>query len=72
MRLYGRFFIKVPINSLNYFFFNSQALADIVARFADNAKEWQTTFFNAWEKLQMNGYNVEDLTIAPENGNLQA
>jgi hypothetical protein len=43
-----------------------------VARFADNAKEWQSTFFNAWEKLQMNGYNVEDLTIAPENGNLQA
>jgi len=49
-----------------------EALADIVARFADNAKEWQSTFFNAWEKLQMNGYNVEDLTIAPENGNLQA
>ena len=43
-----------------------------MAKFAEDTEDWQFTFFNAWEKLQLNGYNVEDLTIAPENANLQA
>ena len=33
---------------------------------------WQKTFFNAWEKLQLNGYNLEDLKEAPVNGQLMA
>ena len=47
-----------------------EALADIVAKFAEDHDAWTESFFDAWEKIQLNGYSVEDLTEAPENGNL--
>ena len=47
-----------------------EALPDIVENFADDHDDWQNTFFVAWEKMQMNGYNEGDLVPAPENGNL--
>ena len=47
-----------------------EALPDIVEKFADDHDDWQKTFFNAWEKMQMNGYDQADLAISPENGNL--
>ena len=49
-----------------------EGLADIVALFADDHDIWQDTFFTAWEKLLMNGYSANKLTVAPANGNLQA
>ena len=49
-----------------------EASADIVAKFADDHDEWQTSFFDAWEKMQLNGYDKHDLTTAPENGQLLA
>ena len=45
-----------------------EALPDIVEKFADDHDDWQKTFFNAWEKMQQNGY--EQLVSAPSNGNL--
>ena len=48
------------------------ALADIVDSFAKDSQAWQETFFNAWEKMQINGYELDDLTVAPPNGNLIA
>ena len=47
-----------------------QILPDIVEEFAENHDLWQDTFFEAWEKLQLNGYNLEDLKEAPSNGQL--
>ena len=48
------------------------ALADIVDLFASDRQAWLETFFNAWEKMQLNGYDPEDLTEAPSIGNLIA
>ena len=45
-----------------------ETLPDIVAKFADDHDDWQKTFFNAWEKMQQNGYG--NLVSAPSNGNL--
>ena len=47
-------------------------LADIVDLFAKDSQSWQETFFNAWEKMQINGYELDDLTVAPPIGNLIA
>ena len=49
-----------------------QSSADIVAQFANDHDHWQTTFFTAWEKMQLNGYRVDELTEAPPNGQLLA
>ena len=49
-----------------------EALADIVALFADDHDVWQATFFDAWEKMQTNGYELDELTIGPPNGEIQA
>jgi len=46
--------------------------AEIVAKFAESNDEWSKSFFDAWEKMQLNGYKKEDLTEAPENGQLLA
>ena len=48
------------------------ALADIVDLFAKDSQAWQEVFFNAWEKMQINGYELDDLTVAPAIGNLIA
>ena len=48
------------------------ALADIVDLFASDRQAWLETFFNAWEKMQINGYDLDDLTEAPAIGNLIA
>ena len=48
-----------------------EALADIVALFADDHDVWQETFFNAWEKMQSNGYESDELVEGPDNGQLQ-
>ena len=47
-----------------------EASADIVAKFADDNDEWSKSFFEAWEKMQLNGYDKQDLAESPENGNL--
>ena len=47
-----------------------EATADIVAKFAEDHEEWQKSFFDGWEKFQLNGYNIEDLTESPNNGQL--
>jgi hypothetical protein len=49
-----------------------EALGDIVESLAEDNHYWQEIFFNAWEKFQLNGYTKEELTEAPENGNLFA
>ena len=47
----------------------NEKTADYVDLFAQDVEEWQRTFFDGWEKLQM---NVDyELTVAPEAGNLQ-
>jgi len=48
-----------------------ESSAEIVAKFADSNDEWSKSFFSAWEKMQMNGYNKVDLVESPENGQLQ-
>jgi len=48
-----------------------ESSAEIVAKFADSNDEWSKSFFDAWEKMQMNGYNKVDLVESPENGQLQ-
>ena len=48
-----------------------ETLPKIVEQFAENHDIWQDTFFKAWEKLQLNGYTLEDLTEAPSNGHLR-
>merc|ERR1712008_55118 len=45
-----------------------EATADIVRLFAEDHEAWQESFFNAWEKMQQNGYQQLDLTQAPDNG----
>ena len=47
-----------------------EASADIVAKFADDHDEWQRAFFDAWEKMQLNGYDKADMTESPENARL--
>lgn len=49
-----------------------EALADIVALFARDHDAWQDAFFNAWEKMGINGYEKEMLTEGPSNGQLLA
>ena len=49
-----------------------ETLPDIVELFAENHDIWQDTFFEAWEKLQVNGYSKTDLTEAPSNAQLLA
>ena len=49
-----------------------EASANIVAKFADDHDLWSETFFDAWEKMQLNGYITEDLAESPSNGNLLA
>merc|ERR1719250_51845 len=48
-----------------------ESSAEIVAKFAGSNDEWSKSFFDAWEKMQMNGYNKVDLVESPENGQLQ-
>ena len=38
--------------------------------FAEDHEAWQESFFNAWEKMQQNGYQQLELTQAPDNGHL--
>ena len=51
-------------NNLSEFDIHKQ----VVEKFADDHDDWQKTFFNAWEKMQQNGY--DNLVSAPSNGNL--
>ena len=48
------------------------ASSDIVALFAEDHEAWQEAFFNAWEKIETNGYDQEMLTEGPANGQLLA
>ena len=47
-----------------------EATADIVRLFAEDHEAWQESFFNAWEKMQQNGYGYWELTQASDNGHL--
>merc|ERR1739844_143711 len=47
-----------------------EATADIVRLFAEDHEAWQESFFNAWEKMQLNGYYPWELTQASDNGHL--
>ena len=38
--------------------------------FAEDHEAWQESFFNAWEKMQQNGYDQWELTQASDNGHL--
>ena len=38
--------------------------------FAEDHEAWQESFFNAWEKMQQNGYHQWELTQASDNGHL--
>ena len=38
--------------------------------FAEDHEAWQESFFNAWEKMQLNGYYPWELTQASDNGHL--
>ena len=38
--------------------------------FAEDHEAWQESFFNAWEKMQQNGYYQWELTQASDNGHL--
>ena len=46
--------------------------ANIVAKFAGDHELWSETFFNAWEKMQLNGYITKDLAESLSYGNLLA
>ena len=48
------------------------SLPDIVELFANDHDAWQKSFFDAWEKLQLNGYSLKDMKKAPANGKLMA
>ena len=48
------------------------ASSDIVTLFAQDHDAWQEAFFNAWEKMGMNGYDKEILTEGPAIGHLLA
>ena len=50
--------------------FDGEALPDIVEQFAEDHDVWQEAFFDGWEKMQTNGYALDDLEIAPTEGNL--
>ena len=49
-----------------------ESSGELVAKFADSHDEWQKTFFDAWEKMQLNGYNKEIMEVNPGNGQLLA
>ena len=49
-----------------------EASSDIVTLFAQDHDAWQEAFFNAWEKMGMNGYDKEILTEGPAIGHLVA
>ena len=49
-----------------------EASSDIVTLFAQDHDAWQEAFFNAWEKMGMNGYDKEILTEGPAIGHLMA
>jgi len=49
-----------------------EALSDIVTLFAEDHDAWQEAFFNAWEKMVHNGYDIDMLTEGPTNGQLLA
>ena len=49
-----------------------EALSDIVTLFAEDHDAWQEAFFNAWEKMVHNGYDIDMLTEGPINGQLLA
>ena len=49
---------------------DGEALPDIVEQFAEDHDVWQEAFFDGWEKMQTNGYALDDLEIAPTEGNL--
>ena len=72
----GRVFIGAPgfdgspSCEANMYAPEGEALADIVNKFADDHDEWAETFFDAWEKMQLNGYDPAQLTESPANGNL--
>ena len=57
--------IKKHINLIQ-----GEATADIVRLFAEDHEAWQESFFNAWEKMQQNGYQWWELTQASDNGHL--
>ena len=40
--------------------------------FVHDHNAWQDAFFNAWEKMGINGYGKEMLTEGPTNGQLLA
>ena len=46
-----------------------KASADIVTEFAENHDIWQETFWDAWEKMQMNGY--DNLFVGPNDWHLK-
>ena len=43
------------------------ASADIVNEFAENHDLWQESFWDAWEKMGLNGYDVKDMGEGPSN-----
>ena len=59
------YFIKKNIDLIQ-----GEATADIVRLFAEDHEAWQESFFNAWEKMQQNGYYQWELTQASDNGHL--
>ena len=48
------------------------SLPKIVEMFAKDHESWQNSFFDGWEKIQLNGHSKETLTEAPRNGQLMA
>ena len=56
-----------PDCSLNTYAPEGEASADIVAAFAEDHDLWAETFLEAWDKLQTNGYHLDQLTVGPEN-----
>ena len=43
------------------------ASADIVNEFAEDHDFWQDTFWDAWEKMGLNGYDVNQMGQGPAN-----
>ena len=63
---------SAPPCEANMYAPEGEASADIVAKFADDHALWQKTFFEAWEKMQLNGYDLDVLKESPQNGQLLA
>ena len=51
-----------PACEANKYAPEGEGLADIVSMFADDHDEWADTFFDAWEKMQLNGYKTEEIS----------